>query len=164
MTLMQYCSKVRMEKSSMDRQAMRSLLRAKFALMAQAKALSRLIAMIDAELNSAYGMHADADKQACADAEHEPKKLMSVFELDMSVRTTNALKRAGFSYAEQIEAALAKDPSALTHVRNLGRLSESEALYALEKHGFKANQEMRAEAAVRSSLKKSMKKQASKKQ
>ena len=85
------------------------------------------------------------------------KVATSIYDLGLSIRASNALRRAGYEHAEEIEAALAKDPYALTSVRNLGRLSEAEVLSALEKHGFKANQEDRAALAVKRHLKKEKK-------
>lgn len=55
-------------------------------------------------------------------------------ELDLSVRATNCLKRAGIRTIEQIQTSTEED---LRRVRNLGRRSLEEVLAVMYAHGFK---------------------------
>ena len=69
--------------------------------------------------------------------EKQGKMILSIDELELSVRSYNCLKRAGINTVEEL---CSKTPDELTKVRNLGRKSLEEVLVKLKELGLQLKQ------------------------
>ena len=64
---------------------------------------------------------------------------ISVYDMEMSVRTTNCLIRAGLNTIGDILDLMAQDPDNLKSIRNMGRYSFNEIITKLQTYGIEAN-------------------------
>jgi DNA-directed RNA polymerase alpha subunit len=64
---------------------------------------------------------------------------ISIEELDLSVRTYNALSRAGITTIQRLLALMSLGPEEILGIRNFGEGSLNEVIDALNKKGFLEN-------------------------
>lgn len=86
------------------------------------------------KIYDAVGVNPDeAEKKAKEAVKPEPKHLPSIDEMELSVRSYNCLKRAGFNTIDQLKGKTSKD---LMRVRNLGRKSMIEVITKAKEWGI----------------------------